>query len=63
MALKERVYQGLLFWFMTFVDKNHNNADAMKSQVEFQNVITRYRKATKKKKLKLYFLRSSFNRL
>lgn len=30
------VYKGLLFWFIAFVDQNHDNADAMKSQVKFQ---------------------------
>lgn len=47
------MYQGLLFWFMTFVDHNHNNADAMKSQVKFQMSLQGIEK--QKKEIKVIF--------
>lgn len=47
------MYQGLLFWFMTFVDQNHNNADAMKSQVKFQMSLQGIEK--QKKEIKVIF--------
>lgn len=47
------MYQGLLFWFMTFVDHNHNNADAMKPQVKFQMSLQGIEK--QKKEIKVIF--------
>lgn len=51
------MYKGLLFWFMTFVDQNHDNADAMKSQVKFQMSIQGIEKPKKKENtcLKIIF--------
>lgn len=47
------MYQGLLFWFMTFVDQNHDNADAMKTQVKFQMSLQGIEKP--KKEIKVIF--------
>lgn len=47
------MYQGLLFRFMTFVDQNHDNADARKSQVKFQISLQGIEKP--KKEIKVIF--------
>lgn len=47
------MYQGLLLWFMTYLDQNHDHADALKTQAKFQMSLQGIEKP--KKEIKVIF--------